>query len=307
MELNEISKLNNWQTDYRQFGAGSFETWFDLYASSKLRFTDQYMNREISVSGIPPHGHVALVLPLNRGGKCVFQGRELGVNDIGLMPADAEVHLRSPKNFRMMVVTIPIARLERALCATAHAKEPQHLFADSPVCRLNRNTFPKLTGAIRHAFDLVQSVPQQAGLDVCLQEIEEEVITILGLALTSPLEPKRGARARRNRLRYLNRAQAYIRAYPDSPLGMETLSSATGASTRSLEMAFREILNTTPVQYIRTNRLNTAKKNLLHADNAVTSVTDTALALGFSHMGRFARDYQALFDEYPSETLSRCG
>ncbi len=304
-ELNEVSRLNDdWRTNYQQLGAGLFETWFDLYTSSGLRLSDQYCSREMSVSGIPPPDHVALALTVNRGKKGVFQGCEFGIHDVGLMAADSETLFRSPEKLRMMVVTIPVSRFSSALCAAAYGKEFCHLIAETPVISLHNSAFVSLARAIRRALDIAQSAPQSAMLAVCLREIEESVVSTLSLTLTDCARPAQGARARRNRLRYLERARAYIEAHPDSPLGMETLATVTGASIRSLETAFREILGVTPVQYIRVSRLNVAKNRLLHADCTETSVTATAQALGFSHMSRFAQDYRALFHQLPSDTLA---
>ncbi len=305
MELNEVSRLNeDWRADYQQLGTGKFEAWFDLYASSNLRLTDQYCNQEMSVSGIPPDDHAALILPSNRGDRGIFQGREFGANDVGLMVERSEYFYRSPQNLRMIVVTIPVSRLVQALGAAAHERELHQVIAQTSVISLDNATIASLTSATRRVFEIVQSTSQPAGLALCLQEIEEHIVTTLSLAMAGSPGAARGALARKNRLLYLERARTYIEAHPGSPLGMETLTTATGASIRSLEVAFRDILGVTPVQYIRVSRLNVAKNRLLHTDCTETSVTDTAQALGFSHMSRFAQDYHALFGELPSATLA---
>ena len=41
MELNELSRLNDWEADYRQLKSGAFEAHVDLYASSNVRLTEQ--------------------------------------------------------------------------------------------------------------------------------------------------------------------------------------------------------------------------------------------------------------------------
>jgi len=305
MELNEISLRNNdWQTDYQQQGAGAFETWFDLYVSSNLRISDQYCSREMSVSGIPPPDHAALALQLNPGKKGIFQGREFGANNAGLIAPDAETFFCTPANLRMLVFTIPLPRFNQALHAAANKKELHHLIAETPVTNLDSGTLVALTRATHHAINIVRSAPQSARLAVCLSEIEDYIITTVSLALTKHSRPARGVLARKNHLRCLMQARSYIEAHLDSPLGMETLTGVTGASARSLETAFREILNVTPVQYIRLHRLNAAKKILLRADRTQSSVTATAHALGFSHMSRFAQNYRALFGELPSVTLA---
>ena len=66
-------------------------------------------------------------------------------------------------------------------------------------------------------------------------------------------------------------------------------------------------MHMTPVAYLRVMRLNRARAALLFNQPGNTTVTLVATHWGFLHMGRFARDYQALFHEKPSETLARMG
>jgi len=58
-----------------------------------------------------------------------------------------------------------------------------------------------------------------------------------------------------------------------------------------------------PIAYIRCERLCRVHDDLLAADRAVTSVTETAARWGFAHMSQFAKDYRTLFGESPSATL----
>jgi len=256
-------------------------------------------------SGILPDDTIAfLIQTSSRGNKSIFQGLELGANDIALMADSSEYLFRSPENLRMMIATIPVSRVSRALCAATYRKDLRHLVAKTSAISLDNRSLVGLIKAIRHTLDITQSAPPPAELTVGLLELEEYIITTLSLAIScAPEHLRKSPLARKNRLRYLERARAYIDAHPNAPLGMETLTTVTGTSIRSLETAFREVLGLTPVQYIKVKRLNVAKTRLLHAERTETSVTATALLLGFTHMSRFAGDYQTLFGELPSATL----
>jgi transcriptional regulator GlxA family with amidase domain len=59
-----------------------------------------------------------------------------------------------------------------------------------------------------------------------------------------------------------------------------------------------------PLEFVRRRRLEQAH-SMLASGSPGTTVTAAALRAGFSHMGRFARDYHAQFGEKPSETLAR--
>jgi tetratricopeptide (TPR) repeat protein len=63
-------------------------------------------------------------------------------------------------------------------------------------------------------------------------------------------------------------------------------------------------LRTTPLGWVRRLRLSLARQRLLDADHEAT-VTDIALASGFSQLGRFAVQYREHFGELPSQTLKQ--
>lgn len=83
------------------------------------------------------------------------------------------------------------------------------------------------------------------------------------------------------------------------------MAQAVGVSQKALELAFREVMDTTPGRYLMLTRLNGAHHALAYADRANTKVIDIALGFGFTHMGRFAKAYKDLFGELPSQTLER--
>jgi transcriptional regulator GlxA family with amidase domain len=83
------------------------------------------------------------------------------------------------------------------------------------------------------------------------------------------------------------------------------LCRAVGASERSLEYAFREVMGLTPVAYLTRLRLHRVRHALLAGTHGTTTVTAEALKRGFWHFGEFSRAYKACFGELPSDTLSR--
>jgi AraC family ethanolamine operon transcriptional activator len=70
-----------------------------------------------------------------------------------------------------------------------------------------------------------------------------------------------------------------------------------------LRRTFRRLLGVSPARYLRMRRLHQARDAL--RATASGTVTQIAVAVGFSDLGRFARDYRDLFGELPSATLKR--
>ena len=85
-----------------------------------------------------------------------------------------------------------------------------------------------------------------------------------------------------------------------------TLSAATGGSPRSIQLAFAERIQTTPLRYFRAIRLQRARKALLAgAGDRSSTIGDIAAAHGFWNWSRFTQLYRRQFGEAPSETRAR--
>jgi AraC-like DNA-binding protein len=98
--------------------------------------------------------------------------------------------------------------------------------------------------------------------------------------------------------------EEFIEANWQSPITVEALAEAAGASMRSVFKAFRESRNCSPMAFVKSVRLEQARRRLLSPE-AATSVVSVALECGFLNPGHFARDYRLAFGELPSATLSR--
>jgi transcriptional regulator GlxA family with amidase domain len=59
--------------------------------------------------------------------------------------------------------------------------------------------------------------------------------------------------------------------------------------------------------HLRAVRLDLARADLAAADPARASVTDIAIACGFTHMSKFARDFKARFGVTPRAMLRADG
>ena len=86
------------------------------------------------------------------------------------------------------------------------------------------------------------------------------------------------------------------------------LSAATGSSPRSIQLAFAEHVQVTPLRYFRAIRLHRARKALLTgAGGPSATIGDIAAAHGFWNWSLFTQLYRRQFDEAPSETRARAG
>lgn len=104
--------------------------------------------------------------------------------------------------------------------------------------------------------------------------------------------------------RKLRVAEEFIRSRLYEPLTLEQIAAASGASLRSLCLAFRAHYHCSPMVYVRQARLEAAR-TALQAAAPGAQVTGIALGCGFTHLGRFASSYRARYGETPLQTLKR--
>lgn len=301
-ELDDWSAEVGWETDYRQLGRGRFDAWFEMGLCPELKVVNQYCNRATLTTGVPPTGYVPLLLPLNQRDRGVCQGREMKENEAVIACPDSRVVYRTPDDFRLLSMHIPEARLRVALRDMPNV-DADGLLAETRPIKLTGDHVRRLTWLSQQVIDTTHCVAGPAVPDLYRQELEEHFVTTVVAGLTGPDERQPGLLARENRVKYVTAARDFIEANLKQPLGLETLAQETDVSPRTLEYAFREVFDTSPLQYIKIRRLNAARHCLLTADDASLTVTEVAMQCGFSHLSYFARDYNTLFGEFPSTTL----
>lgn len=95
----------------------------------------------------------------------------------------------------------------------------------------------------------------------------------------------------------------YMEARLCAPITLEDLARAAGTSVRTLNQLCHRHHGVTPMDLLRNLRLDAVHARLrLQPD---LGITETALAFGFGHPGRFAQYYQERFDELPRQTQAR--
>ncbi|MFC7752485.1 AraC family transcriptional regulator [Tsukamurella soli] len=104
----------------------------------------------------------------------------------------------------------------------------------------------------------------------------------------------------------VRRSLDYIAEHLAEQITLDALSEYVGMSVRSIQSGFREDLATTPIAYIRDQRLLKVRAELKAAiPGDGFTVTAAAERWGFTHLGNFSVLYRRRFGESPSATLRR--
>lgn len=100
--------------------------------------------------------------------------------------------------------------------------------------------------------------------------------------------------------RQIRMAVEYIHDNFAAELRLEDIAAAAGLHPRSLQLAFQKYLGQSPISYLRNVRLDVSRYHLSRRTNR-QSVTEVAFDCGYSHLGRFSRDFRARFGHPPSQ------
>lgn len=102
----------------------------------------------------------------------------------------------------------------------------------------------------------------------------------------------------------IKQAKDYIFEHLATPLTVSLIAEAVGISHRSLYNGFNQFVGSSPMQFVKQQRLDLVHRQLQRADPQHQSVTTIALQAGFNHLSQFAMDYQRVYGVRPSVTLA---
>ena len=136
-------------------------------------------------------------------------------------------------------------------------------------------------------------------------ELEDDLVRELVRQMSQKFRDVEGKPRTGSRAQHVRRARDYIDEHLNDSIALGRVATHAGVSVRTLELAFRAVLGVTPLEYIRTRRLNQVRQCLLDQRRKTRTLADVAVEHALFHFGRFSRDYKTLFDELPSETLMK--
>jgi len=105
--------------------------------------------------------------------------------------------------------------------------------------------------------------------------------------------------------RYIKRAVEYLHEHAGDAITISEVALAVGVSHAALAARFREVMQQTPSEYLRSIRLGRVHAELLASRDSNGNLTELALKYGFAHYGHFARHYLTRYGEHPRETLRK--
>jgi AraC family ethanolamine operon transcriptional activator len=152
-----------------------------------------------------------------------------------------------------------------------------------------------MSACFRGDIDLRSPAAERLVRNEVLEQLAPIIVEHLGAASSVPLYDA-------SHMHIVRRARRYALDQLSEPLQVVDLCQYVRVSRRSLQNSFQAVLGISPLTYLRTLRLNRARRRLLSRDTGLM-VRDVAEECGFWHLSRFGLEYRRMFGELPSDTL----
>jgi AraC-like DNA-binding protein len=271
----------------------------DLSRTS-LRYIENYSRMLIACGPV----HHAYYFSMHEAGRTVLR---IDGQEVTSTPAQAVVYTpgqeleMDAEPFRRLVVGFKGAVVEQALARRFNAKPPPlrtHGFPiDCPPAAALQSLCRWTAQELDRKDAWLLASPSYA------KHIERALLSLLldciAPTLTNDKQPREDL-ARRQ----LEQIEEWLDRNFAEAIGVEDMAEIANVSVRAVQTAFQRLRGCTPTQAITRQRLEHACMSL-RAPAPDTTVTRVAMDCGFSHLGRFARQYAQVFGERPSETLAR--
>ncbi|TDM07990.1 MAG: hypothetical protein C4K60_00230 [Ideonella sp. MAG2] len=242
---------------------------------------------------------LSLGLLISGTGAWRVRGQQARNGDLLLLPEGGELTISLPSQSQWLAVQVPRARLE------ALGMKLEGLHTDGGWAGAAQH--PGLQRAAAELASALLTQPGTAPQAGDLTHIHEDLFAALAAAwATGPACRQAGAEplCSNERWRVVRRAESYLASRTEPTVRIDDVCLAAGTSLSRLERAFREVYGHSPRRTLTLRRMAAVRRELL-AGHPGTSVTEAATRWGFFHLGRFAQDYAALYQERPSTTLQR--
>jgi AraC family transcriptional regulator, ethanolamine operon transcriptional activator len=103
---------------------------------------------------------------------------------------------------------------------------------------------------------------------------------------------------------HVRKARAFIESNLQEDIKLGDIATAVGVCTRLLQKAFSHQCGCSPMRFVTQTRLQRIRQEL-ESPTSDAKIVDVMMDYGFTQGGKFAKEYQQLFGENPSDTLKR--
>ncbi|WP_027910810.1 helix-turn-helix domain-containing protein [Pseudomonas sp. URMO17WK12:I4] len=291
--------VQQWSQDYSQLSGGAAESSLTQLTTERCHIFLEQINQRVVQNGVAPRGRMCFALPINVPGSVRMQGRDVDDSSLFFLGGGEEFMFHMPTGMQLLSVTFEREMFEQALTHTASAKDIGALLRQ-PVIRVPHKRFADTRQRLLAMF--TQALSSETSAGAWEQAFEEAVLDELLQLMTDPACDKQQRSPSSTRSFIVEKCHRLVAAQMTHAPSVSDLCEQLQISRRTLQNSFHAVAETTPLNYLRSVRLNGVRRTLMSTQAAQLSIGDAAAQWGFYHLSHFAADYFQLFAELPSQT-----
>jgi AraC family ethanolamine operon transcriptional activator len=283
------SALPGWQQRYDQISCGRLDGFLEVTQADEVQLFRERLNQQVVQHLQLPSGAANILIPL-AWPKVDEQG-VISEHHPVVLPAISEYRVVSPAGMDVLCLSIPYA----TLCG----------LLDEPLLtalgRLHLSRRVSLApGQLAHGMRLLRRAMEGARGESRWHtlELKRELILLAVEWLESLFDHCEDLPRLTTRGYIVACCHQWLIEEPSRSPSVLELCHRLKVSRRTLQYSFQSVASMTPVQYLRSIRLNGARRAL--KQEPTISIADIAERWGFGHSSYFTMEYQKLFNELPS-------
>ncbi|MBH3422317.1 MULTISPECIES: helix-turn-helix domain-containing protein [Pseudomonas] len=293
--------VQEWNQDYNQLTAGSAESSLMQLTTAGCHLFLEQINQRVVQNGVAPRGKMCFAVPINVPGAIRMQGREVDDSSLFFLHGGEEFMFHMPMGMELLSITFERDLFEQALEQTTASRELK-LLLRQPVIRVSPQRFAQARRRLLALFS--QALTHDGGDSTRARELalEQAMLDELLQLMTDPACDKHQRSPSSTRSFIVEKCHRLATTQMLNVPSVIELCQRLQVSRRTVQNSFRAVAETTPLNYLRSVRLNGVRRTLMSTRAADLSIGDAAAQWGFYHLSHFAAQYQELFAELPSQT-----
>lgn len=297
-------QIGNWTFEFNQLKAGLLKAAGAVFDFAGVSVGRVVMDRTMLHRGYAPRNMFAVFVTGEGSGQVYAHGQLLERGQCVTLSEGACIDAISHETFVDVALGFDVSACAARIEALKGA--PFTVASRTTVAAPGESWSRGVLGRVEWILNAVTEYPDCTADPRRMESVADQFLSAVSTMDPAPADIDATTRsARANRRVAVRVARELIHSKLAEPLRLSELCQHARLKIRSLEYGFKEVTGLTPVAYIRSLRLNAAKKALQKPAGDKRSISEIAMDTGFWHLGQFAADYRNLFGETPTETRRR--
>lgn len=295
--------ITAWQQLYDQLTPGRFQGELTETLFDGIQVFHEYTNLSLRQSCMVWPNAFWFGIPGEQQNSGFIGSQMLSGQKIAVRPGGKEFELSTPDDYHIQGLVISYAVLKKNSRVLQNPERLMKLLNENPTLAVDPLKKDAIRQFIRHVL-WYSKIGRQRSQSVSRVLSHNLVTAFLQLLEDASTVADKHYANRVNYLKLVSGVREYLFENASEPVTVLDLCHQFYVSRRTLQNAFHQVRGISPNAYLKTMRLNAVRRELVSPYSKRITVKDAAMQWGFWHLSQFAADYQRLFNEKPSETLS---